>query len=264
MTISFLQKPLSLSLLRFVLTLFILSRAETEARMREVMNSTSDGDTNVDEKPYCPCRLLAKPDIWDKALTARWMVHSLEWGVLSTISSRLFAEDAQKIQLAMPFGNVYSFVDGSCDNSTGVPYFYGTYMDQSFRDIQKHPYASFTLSEASLATVCGGGLILAACDASTQTKGYYGDAESPVCARLTLSGRMVEVEQASDEFKWAQNALFQRHPDMEGWPSNHDWIVAKLELKDVWLIDYFGGASIIKVDDYLNTQLLDQDYVDSH
>ena len=46
-------------------------------------------------------------------------------------------------------------------------------------------------------------------------------------------------------------------------PKNHDWIVAKLDIVDIWLIDYFGGASIIKVDDYLNTQLLGRQTNDS-
>ena len=199
-------------------TLLLLLCPKTQARMREAMPEKQSSSNN--DKPYCPCQLLSKPDLWDKTMTTRWMVHSLEWGVLTTISSRL-TSDSQQV---MPFGNVYSFVDGSCDNSTGVPYFYGTYMDQSFQDIQQNPMVSLTLSEASLATVCGGqNHLLPACDASQRHQGYYGDAESPVCARLTLSGRMHIVDGDSDEFRLAQQALFQRHPDMEGWVSvsNH-------------------------------------------
>lgn len=33
---------------------------------------------------------------------------------------------------------------------------------------------------------------------------------------------------------------------------------------DVWLIDYFGGASIISVDDYLNAQPVEMELEDSH
>lgn len=72
----------------------------------------------------CTCMLLDRPDVLEKEKRARWMVHSLNYGVLSTISTRLPGSP--------PFGNVYSFVDGDCSSSSGVPYFYGTYMDQSF------------------------------------------------------------------------------------------------------------------------------------
>jgi hypothetical protein len=212
----------SSKLRRFATTLFFLC-SNTQARMHEIMSSNDHPSSPDKDEPYCPCQLLPKPDLWDKALTARWMAHSIEWGILSTISSRL-PKDNHEQSVIMPFGNVYSFVDGSCDNSTGIPYFYGTFLDQSFQDIQRNPYASLTLSEASLATVCGGSNkdnnqnhLLAACDASKQTKGYYGDVESPVCARLTLSGRIMQVDKETDEYKMAQQALFQRHPDMEGW-----------------------------------------------
>lgn len=171
----------------------------------------NNDNENDDDNYWCPCKLPPQPDLWKKAETARWMVHTLDWGVLTTISTRIPG-------IMIPFGNVYSFVDGPCENSTGIPYFFGTYMDQSFKDIQKHDYVSLTLSEASLATVCRGALPTA-CDASTKTGGYYGDVESPVCARLTLSGRMIVIDSESDEYQFAQRALFQRHPDMEGWVS---------------------------------------------
>ena len=92
----------------------------------------------------CACELEERPDITDKAGTARWMVHSLDWGVVSTISSRL----GDKNSPAIPFGNVYSFVDGPCDKSTGVPYLYGTYMDQSFADTKSNEMISLALSES--------------------------------------------------------------------------------------------------------------------
>ena len=93
----------------------------------------------------CACELEERPDVTAKAETARWMVHSLNWGVVSTISSRLGGEGSP----AIPFGNIYSFVDGPCDKSTGVPYLYGTYMDQSFSDTESNDMISLTMSESS-------------------------------------------------------------------------------------------------------------------
>ena len=169
----------------------------------------------------CPCQLLEKPDLRDKEATARWMVHSLDWGVLSTISSR-FPDRAAPV----PFGNIYSFVDGTCDNSTGIPYLYGTYMDQSFQDSLQNSAVSLTLSEASLPSVCGGSN-LPACQNSNHG---FGDPENPPCARLTLTGvlSVIPEDEEYDEFDFARTALFQRHSAMQDWPRNHQWVIAKI------------------------------------
>jgi hypothetical protein len=171
----------------------------------------------------------------------RWMVHTLDWGVLSTISTRLGGDDNP-----VPFGNIYSFVDGSCHNSTGIPYFYGTYLDQSFLDIREHETVSLSLSEASLSSVCTERDGLDACTLGTK----YGDPENPVCARLTLTGELVVLSEDSKEYEFAREAMFERHLTMTDWPENHNWVVAKLDIKDVWLIDFFGGAAILSPDEY--------------
>lgn len=188
----------------------------------------------------CPCDRLEQPDLWEKERTARWMVHSIDYGVLSTISSRLPG--------SVPFGNVYSFVDGTCRASTGTPYFYGTFLDQTFIDSKHNPKASLTLTEASL-TGCGDKMIHA-CDIQR-----FGDAENPVCARLTLTGTLMVVNQTTQEYHTAQTALFQRHPQMTYWPADHKWVIAKLQIEDIWLIDYFGGATILDLDRYYAVDL---------
>ena len=95
------------------------------------------------------------------------MVHTLDWGVLSTISTRV-GDDASN---PIPFGNIYSFVDGTCDESTGIIYLYGTYMDQSFADSLQNDMVSFSLSEASLSSVCAERHGLDSCTLGTK----YGD-----------------------------------------------------------------------------------------
>jgi hypothetical protein len=199
----------------------------------------------------CACKLQTRPEIQKKAETARWMVHSLEWGVLSTVSSRL--GDGQTS--VVPFGNVYSFVDGPCDNASGVPYLFGTYMDQSFIDSMENSMVALTLSEASLSSVCTDRDGLPSCMLGTK----YGDPENPVCARLTLTGALVVLEEGSEEYHLAQNALFQRHATMAGWPSDHNWVIAKIDIQDIWLIDFFGGASIIDAKEYFGATLTDTD-----
>lgn len=84
------------------------------------------------------------------------------------------------------------------DNSTGLPYFYVSEMDVSQIDIAANPegLVSFTMSEAALPGGC-----------------QMTDPESPLCVRLTLTGKMVEVEEGPEK-EYAQQALFDRHPAM--------------------------------------------------
>eukprot|EP00934_Nitzschia_sp_Nitz4_P001675 Nitzschia sp. Nitz4//scaffold8_size234185//53950//54633//NITZ4_001240-RA/size234185-processed-gene-0.146-mRNA-1//-1//CDS//3329559755//1675//frame0 len=192
-----------------------------------------------DTTPECPCQLPERPNYKDKAATARWMVHALDWGTLSTISTRMGVAD-------IPFGNIYSFVDGTCGNATGTPYFYGSYMDQSLADTLDNPSVSLSLSEASLPSVCTNKESLKACTLGTQ----YGDPENPICARLTLTGQVVVVDESSAEFEFARAALFERHATMEDWPENHGWVIFKIDIEDIWLIDFFGGATILTPEEY--------------
>lgn len=177
---------------------------------------------------------LPRPDYHEKAKTARWMVHSIDYGVLSTLSSD-----------GAPFGNVYSFVDGPCNDSTGTPYFFGTYMDQSFQDTLENPTISLTLTEASLPGE----------PQCYLTDSSIGDAENPVCARLTLTGQFSVIDTDSHEYVAIKQAFLERHPQMKYWPADHHWIVAKMEIQKLWLIDFFGGATILTVDEYYAASL---------
>jgi len=208
----------------------------------ETNKSSNDG--------ACVCDLKEKPDVSAKADTARWMVHSLDWGVVSTIST-LFGQEQEQM---VPFGNVYSFVDGSCDKSTGIPYFYGTYMDQTFKDTVNNDQISLALSESSLSSVCAQRQGLDSC-----MIGDTGDPENPPCARLTLTGRLITLDEndasSKDEYEFAKNALFERHPAMAEWPSGHGWVIGKIDIQNIWLIDYFGGAAVLDPKDYFGVEL---------
>ena len=205
----------------------------------------------VEEDEKCVCDLLERPNLLLKEKRARWMVHSLDYGILSTISTR-FPNDESK-QQPTPFGNIYSFVDGPCESSTGTPYFYSTALDQTYIDMKSNNRASLTLTEASLPSVCSVQHGLKSCSPRTGNK--YGDPENPLCARLTLTGTLVEVPKSSNEFETMREALFQRHSSMSYWPSDHHWRILKLEIHDIWFIDYFGGATLMSVDDYFAVDL---------
>jgi hypothetical protein len=174
------------------------------------------------------------------------MVHALSLGVVSTISAKA------GVTMGAPFGNIISYVDGPCAQSTGIPYFYVSPLDQSAKDASIRPQVSLTLSESFLPATCHAFGQTAACAATT-----HGDPENPVCARLVISGEWVVVDPSHDAsvHAWAQEALFERHPAMVAWPVDHDWKIIKLQISDLWFIDYFGGAYELDLGDYLDYHL---------
>ena len=191
--------------------------------------------------------LPKQPPFTDKAANARWLAHTLEWGVLSTISHRPGRE-------GMPFGNPYSFSDGTVDNSTGVPYFLASTFDQSMHDIfgivenSTDPVApnanvALTLSEAELK---GSYRNTRSCVTSMR-----GDPENPPCTRLVLSGKYVNLTGTSEE-AIARAAFLSRHPLGEEWASFSDFFFGKIDIEDIWLIDTYGGPSIISPSEYFS------------
>ncbi|PWA31544.1 hypothetical protein CCH79_00002598 [Gambusia affinis] len=150
------------------------------------------------------------PPHQETAKTARYIAHYSDWGHLATISTQ------DKIR-GIPFGNIFSVSDGPMDNSTGVIYFYVTPMDNTVTDLKSNPQMVY-------------------------------DPEDPRCARLTLTGKMVEV--APEELAFAKEAMFSRHPAMAKWPVGHKWFFMKMDLIQVWLQDWIGGVSVIPLADY--------------
>ncbi|KAI3713197.1 hypothetical protein L1987_71770 [Smallanthus sonchifolius] len=172
-------------------------------------------------------RLLtqARPDPNNAAPFARWLVSQNSWGVLSTIADDLGGA---------PFGNVDSFSDGLPDQGTGIPYFYLTTLDPTARYALKDHRSSFTISEYALGT-CG-----------------KADPENPTCSKITLTGKLNEVDAKSEEAATAKKYLFAKHAEMKDWPKGHDFQVFKLDIEEIFLINYFGGPKPLTVDEYLH------------
>lgn len=58
------------------------------------------------------------------------------------------------------------------------------------------------------------------------------------------------------EYDWIKLAFYERHPQMQYWPTNHDWKIVKLNVTEAWIIDYFGGATILSPEQYYEHDLL--------
>jgi hypothetical protein len=191
---------------------------------------------------------VGPPNTTDKVATARWMASNINWGVLSTTSTRI-----QGALLGEAFGNPYSFADAD----SGVPYFYASDLDASMVDafignasIKLNPQATLAISEASLHNATSPAT-QPACRIGTS----LGDPENPPCARLVLSGKLMKLDSDSAEYKVAYASLIKRHPSFKLYPPGHDFFVAKMQLDGVWLIDFYGGAAIISPKDYLAPSL---------
>ncbi|XP_061371512.1 uncharacterized protein LOC133314085 [Gastrolobium bilobum] len=173
--------------------------------------------------------IQTKPDPNDAAATARWLISQNSWGVLSTVSADLDGA---------PFGNVVSFSDGLPNKGGGIPYFYLTSLDPTARNALKDQRASFTVSEYPLGT-CG-----------------KIDPENPTCSKITLTGKLKLVDEKFKEAEYARNALFSKHSEMKGWPKDHNFQVFKLEIGNVFLIDWFGGPKPLTVEQYLHPKIV--------
>ena len=177
--------------------------------------------------PYNP------PSHFEVAKRARYMVHYIEWGVLATKSSQFNVSG-----VPVPFTNVVALVDGPSDNSTGIPYFYVATLDASVKDMSNCDVVCLALSEMET-SYC-------------KDKNY--NPELPPCTRLTLCGHFMKVD--DDEKNFALNAIFARFPSMKSWPTTHGFFPAKLDIKFIWLIDYYGTAHTVDPSDYFKANPL--------
>uniref|UniRef100_A0A5B6ZUM1 CREG-like beta-barrel domain-containing protein n=2 Tax=Davidia involucrata TaxID=16924 RepID=A0A5B6ZUM1_DAVIN len=171
---------------------------------------------------------VSKPHPDNAAAFARWLVSQSSWGSLNTISSDMGGA---------PFGNVVSFSDGLPDKGHGIPYFYLTTLDPTASNALKDQRSSFTISEYPIGT-CG-----------------KTDPENPTCAKITLTGKLQVLNGNSNETEFAQTALFTKHPEMKDWPKDHNFQFFKLEIEDIFMINWFGGPKPLTVDQYLHAKM---------
>jgi hypothetical protein len=203
--------------------------------------ATSDLDLSI-------CNLVPiawqKPAFWCKPELARWLVYTLSWGALGTVSATTHNGGTQ---VGSPFGNIASYAEVD-----GTPYFYVMMEDPIGENVfgeSPNSSASFTLTEAQLGNVITGSSQLPSMCKIT----VIGDPENPPCTRLVLSGDLLKVTDAT-ELSTAKTALFKKHPQFETYPDGHGFFVAKLKITGIWMIAMYGWASIITSEDYFKVK----------
>jgi len=161
------------------------------------------------------------------ARMARYITHKSNWCALATVSVR-------EPTVGFPFANIFSVSDGPLDKSSGVPYMYISPWEISAHDLRQSNKTSITMSLAQ-GNYC--------------SKMNY-DPEDPRCAHVILTGVFTKLDEKSKEGQFAKTALFSRHPIMPEWPEDHGFFFAKLEIKNILVLDFFGGAKTVPLDDY--------------
>ncbi|KAI3459507.1 hypothetical protein Pfo_016170 [Paulownia fortunei] len=166
-----------------------------------------------------------RPSPEDAPVFARWLVNQGSWGVLNTLDDK----DGS------PFGNVISYTD----SGTGTPFFYLTEkLDPTGINAVKDSRSSFTLSEYVLGT----------CNWTT-------DPQAPICAKITLSGRLKVLDNNTKEAASAETALFAHHPQLAGWPKLHEFKVFKLDINKIFLVNLYAPKRTISVYDYFHPNM---------
>merc|ERR1712107_700024 len=134
----------------------------------------------------------------------------------------------------------------------GTPYFLVSSLDTSIQDLQKDPKFSLTVSQAEVNCALHG------------ITGAW-DPEDPRCTRLTLTGSMVNITDAA-EASFAKEALIAKHPPMKDWINmqSHDFFLSKMNIEYIWLIDFFGGASLISPEDYYKATAAREYFAGAH
>jgi hypothetical protein len=163
----------------------------------------------------------------ETARMARYIVHNSDWCVMAYNSQHAMTS-------GFPMGTLFSVSDGPLGNGKGTPYVYVSELVEAIQDLHNDSRCSFTMS-------------LAQGDYCKQKKL---DPQDPLCAQVTLVGRMDRVQNGTTDWVFAQDALFSRHPEMLLWPKDHNFFIMKLHIERIRLLDYFGGHTYVDVDDY--------------
>lgn len=174
----------------------------------------------------------APPPPQNLAATARYVVRAVNWASIATISTMKGLKGA-------PFSNIVSINDGFPNFSTGIPYMYLMESSASVRDLAADNRASLSMTMAE----------------TDYCRRKHEDPQLPLCPRVTLNGDVRFVDNSTEEYKLARQALFSRHPSMKQWPQTHHFHVAKLHITAVLVLDYFGGIKSVDPIDYFRVKM---------
>ncbi|CAK9162842.1 unnamed protein product [Ilex paraguariensis] len=179
--------------------------------------------------------VASSPELSEKVAPPK-LVYKASFSVSLMITSYLrIDQKVLHLTIACNTSSQNLLCDGLPDKGSGIPYFYLTTLDPTARYALKDQRSSFTVSEYPIGT-CG-----------------KTDPENPTCSKITLTGKLKLGN--PDEAEYAQTALFTKHPEMKDWPKDHNFQIFKLEVENIFMINWFGGPKPLTVDEYLHTKM---------
>jgi hypothetical protein len=182
------------------------------------------------------------------AKRARWVVHNSLWATVSTLD----------VSGDGTFGNIRSVSDGAAPaTSTGLPFFHVPDVDPTAIAMKAHNMEmALSFSEAALASrVTKDGLVCANQDVGI-----------PTCAQVVIYGQGVVLNEGSKEWDAALSAFKDSHP-LASWlsqgGSHMSGAYYTVQPTRISILDYFGGAVDVDIDEYLAITLEEDGEVDN-
>ncbi|KAM8702933.1 hypothetical protein ACLKA7_005301 [Drosophila subpalustris] len=165
------------------------------------------------------------------AKIARELVHSANWASVGTISANDVVKD-------YPMVNIISIDDNNASNvSTGIIRFLLTDLDFTGIDWQVNNKVSFMFSD----------------EQTLHCKNAKKDPMEPTCARVMISGQVKKVcriPKSSPSYNSALNVFIARHPAAVNWMKEHAFYLCELDIKNIFVLDFYGGPHQVKASDY--------------
>ncbi|XP_069071485.1 protein CREG1-like [Pleurodeles waltl] len=164
------------------------------------------------------------------ARVACFMAHRCDPGMLATLYSH-------KPVKSQPFTNMFLVSNGPLYQESGVPYLCLIAIDISVLDLKVNSAASLAVSLAETHF--------------RKNERYH--SQNPLCAHIILSGTIQAVDRTEMDF--AVSTLFSQHMQMATFPKDHGWFLAKLNITNIWVLDYFSGMKTVTPEEYYSVKL---------
>lgn len=137
--------------------------------------------------------------------------------------------------MGYPMVNLKSIADsGVGEKSTGNIYFMLTNLDFTGKDLQVSNKLTALFTENQ--------------DLSCTLNDV--DPMEPTCARAFFIGSMKKLQKHTNEYELAVESFISRHPAAKLWRKFHDFYFCKLDIEQIAIIDFYGGAHYVTSDEY--------------
>ncbi|XP_013117036.2 protein CREG1 isoform X1 [Stomoxys calcitrans] len=180
-------------------------------------------------------QLKFNPSELNHAQIARKLVHQANWASVGTISTNSMVKD-------YPMVNIISINDNDVDHkSTGRIRFLLTDLDFTGPDWQNNNKVTMLFTDEQTLHCMHSRPII--------------DPMEPTCQRVMISGQVIRMNKDDTSYDEALVSFVERHPAAKNWLKAHKFYLCELDIKNIFVLDYYGGPHNVATNDYYNVQL---------